>query len=126
MERRIHVNYLATLSSNNGMGQVSILGELEQMVLMAVLRLDDPYPVSVRNEIEARTGVELSRGTVYVTLHRLEQRGLVKSELGDPTPQRGGKAKRCFAVTATGKQALRESRKALESLSEGIEPLIGG
>ena len=96
------------------------------MVLMAVLRLEDPYPVSVRNEIEARTGVELSRGTVYVTLHRLEQRGLVKSELGDPTPLRGGKAKRCFAVTAAGKQALRESRAALKSLSEGIEPLIGG
>ena len=108
------------------MGQVSILGELEQMVLMAVLRLDDPYPVSVRNEIEARTGVELSRGTVYVTLHRLEERGLVRSELGAPTPQRGGKAKRCFAVTAAGKQALRESHQALKRLSEGIEALLGG
>lgn len=108
------------------MGQVSILGELEQMVLLAVLRLEDPYPVSVRNEIEKRTGVELSRGTIYVTLHRLEQRGLVTSELGDPTPQRGGKAKRCFAVTAAGREALRDSRKALKRLSEGIEPLIGG
>ena len=96
------------------------------MVLMAVLRLDDPYPVSVRNEIEERTGVQLSRGTVYVTLHRLEQRGLVTSELGDPTPQRGGKAKRCFAVTTTGRQALRDSRKALKRLADGIEPLIGG
>ncbi len=108
------------------MGQVSILGELEQMVLMAVLRLDDPYPVSVRNEISARTGVELSRGTVYVTLHRLEERGLVRSALSDPTPQRGGKAKRCFEVTAAGKEALRESRRALARLSEGIEPIIGG
>jgi DNA-binding PadR family transcriptional regulator len=108
------------------MGRVSILGELEQMVLMAVLRLDDPYPVSVRNEIHARTGVELSRGAIYVTLHRLEERGLVTSELGDPTPQRGGKAKRCFRVTAAGREALRTSRRALKRLSDGIEPLIGG
>jgi PadR family transcriptional regulator PadR len=107
-------------------GRISILGELEQMVLMAVLRLEDPYPVSVRNEIQARTGVELSRGTVYVTLHRLEGRGLVTSELGEPTPQRGGKAKRCFAVTAAGREELRSSRKALKQLSDGIEPLIGG
>lgn len=108
------------------MGRVSILGELEQMVLLAVLRLDDPYPVSVRNEIQARTGVELSRGTIYVTLHRLEERGLVASVLGNSTPQRGGKAKRCFTVTAAGRWALRTSRKALKRLSDGIEPLIGG
>jgi len=107
-------------------GRVSILGELEQMVLMAVLRLEDPYPVSVRNEIEARTGVELSRGTIYVTLHRLEERGLVSSRLGDPTPLRGGKAKRCFLVTEAGREALSSSRKALARLSDGIEPLLGG
>jgi|SRR5690554_1077957 len=108
------------------MGRISILGELEQMVLLAVLRLDDAYPVSVRNEIAARTGVELSRGTIYVTLHRLEQRGLVASELGDPTPERGGKAKRCFAVTAEGRQQLRASRAALRKLSAGLERTIGG
>lgn len=107
------------------MGRVSILGELEQMVLMAVLRLDDAYPVSVRNEISERTGVELSRGTIYVTLHRLEQRGLVESTLGDPTPERGGKAKRCFTVTALGREELRTSRAALKKLSSGLERLIG-
>lgn len=107
------------------MGRISILGELEQMVLMAVLRLDDAYPVSVRNEIEARTGVELSRGTIYVTLHRLEQRGLVRSALGAPTPERGGKAKRCFTVTAEGRQELRASRAALKKLSAGLERMIG-
>jgi PadR family transcriptional regulator, regulatory protein PadR len=106
-------------------GRASILGELEQMVLMAVLRLADPYPVSVRDEIGAITGLELSRGTIYVTLHRLERRGLVESWLGEPTPERGGKAKRCFRVTARGRQALRESRAALNRLSKGIEPLIG-
>lgn len=107
------------------MGRVSILGELEQMVLMAVLRLDDAYPVSVRNEISERTGVELSRGTIYVTLHRLEQRGLVESTLGDPTPERGGKAKRCFTVTDQGREELRTSRAALKKLSAGLERLIG-
>ena len=107
------------------MGRVSILGELEQMVLMAVLRLDDAYPVSVRNEIHERTGVELSRGTIYVTLHRLEQRGLVTSALGDPTPERGGKAKRCFTVTPAGREELRTSRAALRKLSAGLEKLIG-
>jgi DNA-binding PadR family transcriptional regulator len=102
-----------------------ILGELEQMVLMAVLRLDDPYPVSVRDEINARAGVDLSRGTIYVTLHRLERRGLVTSRLGDPTPARGGKAKRVFEVTATGRRALRASRAALRRLGEGLESKIG-
>ena len=108
------------------MGRVSILGELEQMVLMAVLRLDDAYPVSVRNEINERTGVDLSRGTIYVTLHRLEQRGLVTSSLGDPTPERGGKAKRCFTVMPEGREELRSSRAALKKLSAGLERMIGG
>jgi DNA-binding PadR family transcriptional regulator len=108
------------------MGRVSILGELEQMVLMAVLRLEGAYPVSVRDEIKVRTGVDLSRGTIYVTLHRLEQRGLVVSVLGDPTPERGGKAKRCFTVTADGRAELRASRAALRKLGAGLERLIGG
>jgi PadR family transcriptional regulator, regulatory protein PadR len=107
------------------MGRASILGELEQMVLLAVLRLDDPYPVSVRDEIAARTGVSLSRGTIYVTLHRLEQRALVQSRLGPPTAERGGKAKRVFAVTAAGKRELRASRAALRKLGDGLETLIG-
>ena len=106
------------------MGRVSILGELEQMVLLAVLRLTDAYPVSVRNEILARTGVELSRGTIYVTLSRLEERGQVVSRLGPPSPARGGKAKRCFEVTAAGRRALRESHVALKQLADGIEPLF--
>lgn len=106
------------------MGRVGILGELEQMVLMAVLRLPDAYPVSVRNEISARTGVELSRGTIYVTLSRLEQRGLVASTMGEPTAERGGKAKRCFTVTLPGRTALRDSHAALKQLGQGIESLI--
>lgn len=107
------------------MGSAGLLGELEQMVLMAVLRLENPYPVSVRNEIKARTGISLSRGTIYVTLLRLDRRGLVESWLGDPTPERGGKAKRCFRVTATGKRELRATRTALRRLGDGLDALIG-
>jgi PadR family transcriptional regulator PadR len=103
---------------------MSILGELEQMVLLAVLRLEEAYPVSVRNEIHARTSVDLSRGTIYVTLMRLERRALVRSALGEPTAARGGKAKRCFEVTAEGRRALRESGTALRRLTAGIESLI--
>lgn len=107
------------------MGRISILGELEQMALLALLRLHEAHPVRVRNEIEAVAGVELSRGTIHVTLHRLEQRGLVESWLGEPTAERGGKAKRMFVVTARGRKALRESRLVLSRLSEGIEPGLG-
>lgn len=103
----------------------NILGELEQMALLAVLRLETPYPVSVRDEISAVAGVDLSRGTIYVTLHRLEQRGLVESWLGDPTPERGGKARRLFRVTARGRRVLAESRAALHRLSEGVDPIRG-
>lgn len=106
------------------MGRISILGELEQMVLMAVMRLDDAYPVSVRNEIAKLTGVELSRGTIYVTLHRLEQKGLVESELGEATAARGGKPKRGFQVTELGLTALRDARAALARLGEGLDTLL--
>jgi PadR family transcriptional regulator, regulatory protein PadR len=107
------------------MGRTGLLGELEQMVLMAVLRLENPYPVSVRNEIKSRTGINLSRGTIYVTLLRLDRRGLVESWLGDPTPERGGKAKRCFRVTAVGRRELRATRTALRRLGDGLDALIG-
>ena len=107
------------------MGQVTLLGELERMVLMAVLRAPDPYPVGVRNELASTAGVSLSRGTIYVTLQRLEERGLVRSSLGDPTPERGGKAKRLFTLTPLGRQALRASFARLDRLADGIEHLVG-
>jgi DNA-binding PadR family transcriptional regulator len=84
-----------------------LLGELEQLVLLAVLRLgDDAYAVSIRDEIETRTGIALGRGSVYVTLDRLDRKGYATSWFSDPTPERGGKAKRCFRVTAAGQRAL--------------------
>jgi DNA-binding PadR family transcriptional regulator len=84
-----------------------LLGELEQLVMLAAERLgNDAYAVSIRDEIEARTGITLGRSSVYVTLDRLERKGYVGSRFGEPTPERGGKAKRCFTLTAAGRRAL--------------------
>jgi PadR family transcriptional regulator PadR len=94
-----------------------LLGELEQLVLLAALRLgEQPYAVSIRDEIHERTGIALSRSTVYVTLDRLHRKGYVRSWFADPTPERGGKAKRCFLVTNTGVQALLAAERALARL----------
>ena len=96
------------------------LGEVEQLVLLAALRRErDAYPVSVRDEIERRTGITLSRATVYITLDRLERKGYLRSWFGDPTPERGGKAKRCFAVEPAGLRALRAALQALDRLAAG-------
>ena len=91
------------------------LGEFEQMVLLAVLcagQDDDAYGVNVHAELEARTKRRVARGAVYMTLDRLEKKGLLSSYLTDPTPERGGRAKRCYRVTKPALAALRESRRA--------------
>src|SRR5580692_7978335 len=94
--------------------QKGLLGELEQLVMLAVMRLDeDAYAVSIRDQIEARTGIDLGRGSVYVTLARLERKGFLRSAFGEPTPERGGKAKRCFALTPAGTGALAQAEAAI-------------
>jgi PadR family transcriptional regulator len=91
-----------------------LLGELEQLVLLAAGHLgDDAYAVSIRDEIERRTGISLGRSSVYVTLDRLDRKGYVTSRLGDPTPERGGKAKRCFKITGAGARALASAEAAI-------------
>lgn len=90
-----------------------LLGELEQLVLLATARIDQAYAVSIRDEIEARTGIKLGRSSVYVTLDRLDRKGYVSSWLGEPTPERGGKARRCFRVTAAGQRALAAAEDAV-------------
>jgi PadR family transcriptional regulator PadR len=97
------------------------LGEFEHMVLLAVLRLgDQAYGVTVRREIEARTRREVSIGAIYATLDRLEAKTLVQSRVGDPTPERGGRSKRFFRVTAQGVSAVKHTHRALRSLTEGL------
>jgi PadR family transcriptional regulator PadR len=101
------------------------LGDFEQLVLMAVLRLgDDAYAVTVREEIESRTGRSVSRGAIYITLDRLEKKGYLESRLADPTPERGGRSKRYHKVNAAGAAALKRSRSALEKMWQGLEPIV--
>lgn len=103
------------------------LGEFEQVVLLAVLRLGEKaaYAVAVRGEIEARTGRSVSRGSVYITLDRLEIKGYLRSWLGEPTPERGGRAKRFYTATPRAVQALRQSRDALLALWRGLDGVLG-
>lgn len=97
------------------------LGEFEHIIVLALLRLEDrAYGVSVRQEIEFRTKREVSIGAVYATLDRLESKGYVTSYLGDPTPERGGRSKRFFRVTAKGVTAVNRTQRALLSLTEGL------
>ena len=106
-----------------------LLGEVEQLVLLAAYRLgDEAYAVTVRDEIEARASVRLSRATVYITLDRLERKGYLESWFGAPTPERGGKAKRCFRVEREGLRALRASMQAVTRLAAGtgLAPERGG
>jgi DNA-binding PadR family transcriptional regulator len=99
-----------------------LLGELEQLVMLAIGHLeDDAYAVSIRDEIETRTGIALGRGSVYVTLDRLERKGFLRSAFGAPTPERGGKAKRCFILTAAGRRALAQAEAALARM-RGAHP----
>jgi PadR family transcriptional regulator PadR len=102
------------------MAAVPLLGEVEQLVLLAALRLgDDAYAVAVRDTIESRAGIALSRVTVYITLDRLERKGYVRSWFADPTPERGGKAKRYFRLEPEAFRALRGSMQAVERLAAG-------
>ena len=103
------------------------LGEFEQLVMVAVMQLTgDVYAVPIVDEIERRTGREVSPAAVYVTLRRLEQKGLLSSTMSDPTPERGGKARRCVTVTPQGVEALRLSRQILDSMWKGLDPGLRG
>jgi DNA-binding PadR family transcriptional regulator len=104
------------------------LGEFELLVLLACLRLGDAgaYAVSIVDEIHARTGRDLHRAAVYVTLQRLEKKGLITTRLGDPLPERGGKARRLVRVESAGRQAVLDSRTALQRMWGGLGPQLEG
>lgn len=98
------------------------LGEFEQLVLLALIHLgDDAYGVVVQREITRRTGRTTSFGTVYTTLTRLEEKGLISSHLGEPTPERGGRRKKHFRVLAAGRRAVAASLKALRTMTRGLD-----
>lgn len=95
----------------------SYLGEFELMLLLAVVHLgDDAYGVPISRELEAHRGRDVSLGSVYAALERLEAKGLVVSTLGNPTPERGGKAKRYFRITKEGLRQVHETRRVLTEL----------
>jgi PadR family transcriptional regulator PadR len=96
-----------------------VLGEVAHLVLLVILRLGEgAYAVPIRAELR-RHGVELTRGSVYVTLDRLERKGYVSSWFDDPTPEPGGKARRCFRIERAGLAALRANQKLLQRLRAG-------
>lgn len=101
------------------------LGEFEQIVLLAIIRLgDDAYGVPIRLEIEARTGRALTVGALYRTLDRLEDKRYVSSAFSDPTAERGGRSKRYFKVRPLGLKALRASHEALTAMWDGLESAV--
>ena len=98
------------------------LGEFEHIVLLALARAEEEaYSVGVHEEIRRTTGRSVSIPAVYVTLSRLEKKGLVSSRMGEPSPHPGGRAKRYFRLEPAGKSALERSRQTLDRLWEGLE-----
>lgn len=102
------------------------LGEFEYAVLLAVLHLDEgAYAVPIRELIEERTSRPVARGALYTGLDRLEAKGCLKSRMGDPSEERGGKARRYYSVTAAGMKALRATHEAMASMTRGLETILG-
>ena len=100
----------------------AMLGELEQIVLLAVMRVGDAaYGVPVHEEIVRLARRDLTLGTVYKTLSRLEEKGFVRSYEGEPTPQRGGRRTRCFAVTTAGRKSLESTLATLRRMTVGLD-----
>ena len=99
------------------------LGEFEQIALLALMRLRaNAYGASIRQEIAERTGRDVSIGAVYTTLERMERKGFVSSARGEPTPERGGRAKRYYKIEAPGEHALQKSRETMDRMWEGLVP----
>src|SRR6476659_11143656 len=102
--------------------QTAALGDFEQLVLLGVLRLDEgAYGAAIRQEIHERSGRDVSINAVYTTLERLESKGLLKSWVGDPTPQRGGRRRKFYAVRPAGVASLREAYRAFTAMADGLQ-----
>lgn len=99
-----------------------MLGEFEQLVLFALVRLgDEAYGASIRREIEARTKRRLAISAVYVTLERLEDKGLLHSHVGEPTPQRGGRRKKHYRLLPAGRRAIARAYRTFHTMVDGLE-----
>jgi PadR family transcriptional regulator, regulatory protein PadR len=101
------------------------LGEFEQLVMFAVLRLgDEAYGALIRHELQARAARDVSPGAIFTTLERLEARGLVASRYGEPTAERGGRRKRFYRLRPDGRRALAKSFQAMTRMAHGLEPKL--
>ena len=108
------------------MGNVTPIGEFEQLVMLAIMRLrDEAYGVVIKREIEECTGRSVSRGAVYTTLDRLEEKGLLSSSKADAPGPRTGMVRRYFTVEPDGLAALASARNALQTMWSGLEPQLG-
>jgi DNA-binding PadR family transcriptional regulator len=102
------------------------LGEFEQIVMLAILRLqDEAYAIPIREEIEAKTTRSVARGALYTALERLETKRCLRSRMSAPLAERGGRSRRYFTVTPAGLAALRTSRRALQELWQGLDEVLG-
>jgi len=102
----------------------SHLGDLAQLILLALIRLGrEAYGVAIADELARRAGRDATLGAVYKTLSRLEQKGYVRTRMGPPTPERGGRGKRYFELTGSGRRSLAASLEAIQRLSTGVEVL---
>src|SRR5688572_23082082 len=105
--------------------QTTPLGEFELLVLLATMSLGDAaYPLAVTRNIETRTGRKVSRAAVLITLGRMEDKDLVRSSYGDPTPERGGRPKRFFTVKPRGVQAIQQSLGRIDTMLVGLESVL--
>ena len=121
----LHRRYLFSIVYE--MAKREFLGGFELLVLLALIRLgDEAYGVPISEAIEDSSGKEVAMGSVYITLERLEQKGLVSSRLGEPTAERGGRAKTYFHITAKGLREVRQARRTLMNLWQGVPQLQGG
>ncbi len=103
-----------------------MLGDLEQLVLLALLRVGDgAYGVPIHAELQRSARRDVTIGTIYKTLSRLEEKGLVRSFEGAPTAQRGGRRTRCFAITQPGRRTLRAAMESLSRMAEGLDVGLG-
>jgi PadR family transcriptional regulator PadR len=123
----IHLRVIHFFIIIEEMHRRSYFGEFELMVMLALMRLGEhAYGVPICREIEEHGGREVAVGSVYATLERLEEKGLVSSRIGEPTAERGGRAKRYFQVTARGRREVRDTQRALMNLWNGLPELERG
>ena len=104
------------------------LGDFEQLVLLGVARLElqeSAYGAAIRQEIHARSGRDVSINAVYTTLDRLENKGFLKSWVGEPTPQRGGRRRKFYALRPAGVAALRQAYRAFTAMADGFQQQLG-